>query len=172
MNEVGLRVGVALVGNEVEVMGAAARIGFAEPVHLLRQVRGVEIFALGQRLETGTRSRQILDADQDVDDRLGVETGNGRTADMMNTTDYPRPDRIVQEHLLALEARKPPRVVVDNADRLVRLIHSIEFQYRGARIRTEDLGHPKAARYQAAPRPAKGDLRAIWTSRHEEANNR
>ena len=27
-------------------------------------------------------------------------------------------------------------------------------RYRGARIRTEDLGHPKAARYQAAPRPA------------------
>src|SRR5262249_37453617 len=26
-------------------------------------------------------------------------------------------------------------------------------RYRGARIRTGDLGHPKAARYQAAPRP-------------------
>jgi hypothetical protein len=27
------------------------------------------------------------------------------------------------------------------------------FENRGARIRTGDLGHPKAARYQAAPRP-------------------
>ena len=33
---------------------------------------------------------------------------------------------------------------------------------RGARIRTGDLGHPKAARYQAAPRPDRSSLRARW----------
>jgi hypothetical protein len=31
-------------------------------------------------------------------------------------------------------------------------------RYRGARIRTEDLGHPKAARYQAAPHPDRVSL--------------
>jgi hypothetical protein len=37
-----------------------------------------------------------------------------------------------------------------------RLRHLI--RYRGARIRTEDLGHPKAARYQAAPHPDRVSL--------------
>jgi hypothetical protein len=36
---------------------------------------------------------------------------------------------------------------------------------RGARIRTEDLGHPKAARYQAAPHPDRPSLERSRTGR-------
>src|SRR4029077_8888874 len=39
-----------------------------------------------------------------------------------------------------------------------------QIENRGARIRTGDLGHPKAARYQAAPRPAMAILERLGVS--------
>src|SRR6516164_6867603 len=50
-------------GHEVQVVGAMAWIGLAEPVHFIGSIRGVEVSEGGERVEALARGLKIRDAD-------------------------------------------------------------------------------------------------------------
>jgi hypothetical protein len=106
--------------HEVQMVGSPARMRLAEPVHLVRPVRRVEVAEPRQRPEAGSRGAQIVDADEDVDDRLGVEPGDGRAADVVDAARGPVPDRPLERVALLLEAPRPLRVVGLDTHRFVR----------------------------------------------------
>ena len=74
-------------------MGSPARVGLAEPVHLGAEIGRVQVVESGERLEAGPRRLQVLDADEDVDDRLRVQARDRRAADVMDATGDPDTDR-------------------------------------------------------------------------------
>lgn len=100
-------------------MGAAARMRLAEPVHLLRQVGRVEVVEAGKRLETFPRLFEIANADQNVDDWLGLQTRHRGAADMVDAADDPIADRPSdgRPHFLKPSGRR--RVIGEEADRLI-----------------------------------------------------
>src|SRR5215211_9045156 len=93
------------------MMGAIARAGLAEPVHCLRPVRRVAVVEPGEQVDAGTRRRQIGNADHDVDDRLGGQSGYGGASDVMDPAGNPRADDRGDRRGLDREPRWPPRVV-------------------------------------------------------------
>jgi hypothetical protein len=106
-------------GDQVQMVGSTTRVGLAEPVHLARQIRRVDIAERFQRLEACPRGLEALDADQDVDHRLGGEAGHRRAADVMDPACGPRPDAGLQPLALLLEEARPGGVVGEDPDRLV-----------------------------------------------------
>jgi hypothetical protein len=58
----------------------------------------------------------ILDADEDVDYRLGRETRDGRASDMVDTAHRPTADRSLEELPFLVEARRPGSVVGHQLD--------------------------------------------------------
>lgn len=67
------------------MMRTPTRIGLAEPVHFLAAIWSVEVSERGHPLNARDRLIQASDADEDVDDRLCLETGNRRAADVVDT---------------------------------------------------------------------------------------
>jgi antitoxin YefM len=105
--------------DEMQVMGSPAGVRLAEPVHLVGEVRGVQIVELCDRLKALPRFLEVADAYEDVDDRLGVEPGNRSAADMVNPARDPAADCDRQGFSLILEADGPRGVVRGDQDRLV-----------------------------------------------------
>jgi len=88
-------------------------------VHFLGQIGRIEIAELGERLKAAAALFEIADADEGVDDRLGLHFGNRGAADVVHVADDPVADRFRDGHVLLGEARRPRGVVWDEAYRLV-----------------------------------------------------
>ena len=103
-------------------MRAPARIGLAEPVHLLRRGRARR----GSRGGPAARSTratlsQVFDADEDVDDRLRVEPRHGGAADVVDPAGRPARRSLLRSATLSRsKSMRPARVVGDDPNRLVR----------------------------------------------------
>ena len=96
--------------DEVQMMGAASRIRLAEPVHLIGQVRRVEVAEAGGRCEADAGALKVADTGQDVDDRLGFQARHGGAADVVNAAIDPLPDPLPDCGPLKLETTPPSRV--------------------------------------------------------------
>jgi hypothetical protein len=103
----------------MQVVSPAARVRLAEPVHLVGSIRRIQIAQAPEITKAGARSREVLHADQDVDDRLSVEPRNCGAADVVEATGDPIADRLEERLALLLELRRPGWVVGLDADRLV-----------------------------------------------------
>ena len=93
------------------MMRAPIWIRLAEPVHLLGEVGRVDVFQAGEGLEARPRALQVLDSDQDVDDRLRRESRHGGAADVVDAADGPAADRGVERGALPLEGVGPGGIV-------------------------------------------------------------
>lgn len=101
------------------MMGPATRVGLAEPMHLVGAIRGVEVIKRRKGLKGRAGRLQPFHSGQNVDDRLGWETGNGGTADVVDAPGDPPADRLAQRLPLGREAAGPGRIVGRDLDRLV-----------------------------------------------------
>jgi hypothetical protein len=61
-----------------------------------------------------------MDADENVDDRLGFQAGDGGAADVMDAALDPAANRFFERFALKLEATRPPWIRRDENDRFVR----------------------------------------------------
>lgn len=77
---------------------------FAEPVHHVRAIRKVDITAARRRGNRAARHGETLDGGHDVDDRLGVEIGHRRAADVLDGSSEPGSEFPLQDRPFLLEA--------------------------------------------------------------------
>ena len=85
------------------------------------EIGRVEVVEPRQRLEAGPRRLEVVDADEDVDDRLGVEAGHRGAADVVDAARRPLarspPSSAARSRV---ESVRPGGVVRDEADRFVQ----------------------------------------------------
>ncbi len=128
------------------MVGAPTRVWLAEPVHFRSAIRGIQVPERGESTKARARPLQILDTDEDVDDRLRREAGHRCAAYMVDTAHDPIADRSNQCSPLLLEARGPSRIVGRDLDRFV-------FRHGHRRYGVTALSSRLRARGELGPRP-------------------
>src|SRR4051812_28333183 len=95
------------------------RVRLTEPEHFVRPIRRVHVAEPSERLDELARAFEIVDTDEDVDDRFGIQPRHGRTADMMDAARDGVAKRFLEGSTFLLEARRPAWVIGFDTDRLV-----------------------------------------------------
>lgn len=111
----------ALEGNEVEMMRPSPRRWLAEPVHEVWPMREIDIPVFAQHSDGVAGSIQALDASHDIDDRFRSQAGYCSTSDMLDGTDKPRLQELMQRNLFFPEAVWPLVVVGDDLNWLIEM---------------------------------------------------
>src|SRR5215218_587660 len=93
-------------------------VWLAEPSHLVLTVRRMLIAEFGQPFDEGSRTLQIGDTDEDVDDRFGSQPRHRRAANVMNAARDCGPKRPFEVRDFLLEPFGPRRVIRLDANRL------------------------------------------------------
>lgn len=110
---------LAANGDKMQVVGSVLRVGLAEPVHLVGQIRMMDIAQASGNLDCRSGDVERLDRRHDVDDRLGGKAGDCGATDVFWYALQPGGETVQQQIPLLNKQSCPTGRVLDKFNWLV-----------------------------------------------------